>query len=158
MNLKTQLQQELAGSQLFTLGERMIELSDPPATLRCELTALDSLACAFKRLAVSSERLQRLSPEQLRAAAERLCARLTYLLEPVSVIETDAHGCVVQMRSDPPQKESDRTSYYELLLAREGEVSLARYARDGRNARQPIDAHVTREVLVRLAGDLSEAA
>jgi hypothetical protein len=64
---------------------------------------------------------------------------------------------VVQLRSDPPQQEPERTSYYELLLSRSGELSVVRYARDAGQTRQPIPAQVTREVLIRLAGDLSEA-
>ncbi len=96
-----------------------------------------------------------MSSDQLKATAEKLSARLTYLLEPISPIETDAHGCVVQMRSNPPQKEVDRTSYYELLVSRSGELSLCRYARVGGQTREPIAAHVTREVLARLAADFS---
>ena len=62
------------------------------------------------------------------------------------------------MRSNPPQKEADRTSYYELLVARTGELSLVRYSRAAGQPRESIPAHVTREVLCRLAGDLSAAA
>lgn len=157
MTLKEQLQQQLAGSQPFSLGEQVLEVSEGSRALRCELVALDSLACAFTRMSLRSDALRQFSSEQLRAAAERLSKRLTYLLEPIRPIEVDAQGSVVQLRSDPPQKETDRTSYYELLLSRGGELSLVRYARDAGQARQPIPAQVTREVLVRLAGDLSEA-
>ena len=91
----------------------------------------------------------------LKIKAEQLSARLTYLLEPISPIEIDSQGCVVQLRSNPPQKETDCTSYYELLLSRGGEISLCRYTRAVGQERKPIPAQVTREVLVRLAGDLS---
>ena len=94
----------------------------------------------------------------MKRIAEQLSAKLTYLLEPISPIETDAHGCVVQMRSNPPQKEADRTSYYELLVSRSGELSIRRYTRTAGQTRQTIPTQLTREVLCRLAGDLSEAA
>ena len=93
--------------------------------------------------------------EQLKKIAEQLSARLTYLLEPISPIETDAQGCVVQMRSNPPHKDADRTSYYELLVSRSGELSLCRYTRPAGAPRQLIAAHVTREVLLRLAADFA---
>jgi hypothetical protein len=87
-----------------------------------------------------------------------LASKLTYLLEPISPIETDAHGCVVQLRSNPPQKEDDRTSYYELLVSRSGELSLSRYSRAVGQKRDVVPAHVTREVLVRMAADFAGAA
>ena len=76
----------------------------------------------------------------------------------LSPIETDAQGCIVQMRSNPPQKESDRTSYYELLVSRTGELSLARYSRAAGQEREVIPAQVTREVLARLVDDFSSVA
>jgi hypothetical protein len=74
-------------------------------------------------------------------------------MEPISPIEFDAQGCVVQLRSAPPQRDDDGRSYYELLVRRGGEISLARYRKDNGGSRRQIAATVTREVLVRLAGD-----
>ncbi len=158
MNLKEQLQLALANAAPFSLGELTIEVSDGAQQFHCELTALDSLACAFQRLTLASDGLRRLTSEQLRGVAEQLSRRLTYLLEPISPIETDAQGCVVQMRSNPPHRDTDSTSYYELLVARAGQLTLVRYARAVGQSRQAVPAHVTREVLLRLAGDLSAAA
>ncbi len=87
--------------------------------------------------------------------AENLSQRLTYLLEPVSPIETDAEGCTVQLRSNPPQKEADRTSYYELLVSRAGEMSLCRWTRAAKSTRDLVPAQITREVLLRLASDFA---
>ena len=74
-------------------------------------------------------------------------------MEPISPIEIDAQGCVVQLRSNPPQRDDDGRSYYELLVRRGGEIALARYRKENGDARQPIAATVTREVLLRLVGD-----
>ena len=158
MTLNEQLQQALIAMPQFSSGEQSIDVSDGGQHLRCQLTALDSLACSFTRLALRAGILSNRSTDELKRIAEQLSAKLTYLLEPSSPIETDAQGCVVQMRSNPPQKEADRTSYYELLVARTGELSLVRYSRAVGQPRESIPAHVTREVLCRLASDLSAAA
>jgi hypothetical protein len=158
MTLKEQVQQALAAMPQFSLGEQSLEVGDGPLHLRCELAALDSLACAFNRLALRSDRVAAMSADELKKCAADLSAKLTYLLEPISPIETDAHGCVVQLRSHPPQKEDDRTSYYELLVSRSGELSLVRYSRAAGQSRQIIPTHVTREVLSRLVGDFASVA
>lgn len=158
MTLKQQLQQALASMHLFSAGSQPIVLIDAHQELICDLTALDTLACSFTRLVVRSTSLTNRSANELKAIAEGLSAKLTYLLEPISPIETDAAGCTVQMRSNPPQKEADRTSYYELLVAKAGELSLVRYARSAGSPREAVPAHLTREVLCRLVGDMSDAA
>ncbi len=158
MSLKAQLEQALAGIKQFSTGEQTVSASDDGQHLDCHLTALDSLGCAFTRLTLRSDRLAGQAIDELKQIADGLSKKLTYLLEPISPIETDAQCCVVQMRSNPPHKDADRTSYYELLVARSGELSLVRYSRTPGQMREMIPAHVTREVLCRLAGDLSAAA
>jgi hypothetical protein len=106
-------------------------------------------------LSLRCDKLAAMSTDGLKQVAANLSKRLTYLLEPISPIETDAEGCTVQMRSNPPHKDTDRTSYYELLVSRAGELSLCRYTRVAKGQRQAIPAQLTREVLVRLAGDFS---
>jgi hypothetical protein len=158
MTLKGQLQQSLASLPLFSSGEQLLDIRHDKQELRCQLLALDSLACSFTRLALRADTLSAMSLDQLKRTAEQLSTRLTYLLEPISPIEVDAHGCVVQMRSNPPQKEIDGTSYYELLVSRSGELSLCRFSRAPGEQRRIIPAQVTREVLVRLAADFSAVA
>jgi hypothetical protein len=120
--------------------------------------ALDSLACAFTSLSVASDRLAGVGTARLTEVAQSLAKRLTYLLEPISPIESDAEGCVVQMRSMPPKTQPDQIDYYELLVSREGLLSLVRYCRAKGSPRTAIPAQVTREVLVRLATDFAAAA
>jgi hypothetical protein len=157
MNLKEQTRQALAALPLFSGTAHTFELHAPEQHLRCELTALDSLACAFTELVLRSDRLTGKSTDELKQVAQNLSSKLTYLLEPISPIETDAEGCTVQMRSNPPQKEADRTSYYELIVARAGELRLVRYTRTPGQPREIVPAEVTREVLCRLVDDLSTA-
>jgi hypothetical protein len=63
----------------------------------------------------------------------------------------------VQLRSNPPQRDDDGRTYYELLVRRGGEIALTRYRKENGAARRPIAATVTREVLLRLVADFSAA-
>jgi hypothetical protein len=75
-------------------------------------------------------------------------------MEPIAPIEIDEAACVMQLRSNPPQRDDDGRSYYELLVRRGGEITLARYRKEnGAGGRRQIAANVTREVLLRLVGD-----
>ncbi len=105
-----------------------------------------------------SDRLSGAGIDRVKAVAANLAKRLTYLLEPISPIETDIDRCTVQMRSNPPKQSADQTDYYELLVARTGELSLLRYSRPKGGQRIAIAAQVTREVLLRLAADFDAAA
>jgi hypothetical protein len=152
-----ELKQALAGLTL-TSDAQTLQLFSEGQTLCIELAALDGLACSFTEVSLASPKLVGAPLASLKSTAEGLSKRLTYLLEPISPIETDAHGCTVQLRSMPPHKEDNVTSYYELLVSRDGRLSLVRFQRLAGGPRERIAAHVTREVLVRLAGDLSAAA
>ncbi len=155
MSLKQKLSGALAGLPLFSFGRQSLDVAEGQQQLRCELVALDSLACAFEDLNLTSARLKTLTIDELKQVAEQLSKRLTYLLEPISPIEFDAAGAVVQMRSNPPQKGDDGTTYYELLVNRAGTLNLCRYRRPAGQLRTLVPANVTREVLLRLADDLS---
>ena len=71
--------------------------------------------------------------------------------------QREADACVVQLRSSPPQRDDDGRSYYELLVRKGGEIALQRYRKEIGDARQPIAATVTREVLLRLVVDFETA-
>lgn len=158
MTLKESLTKALAAMSQFSTGEQSIDVGDGTLRLECQLVALGALGCAFNRFVLHAPRVAAMSTDELQQLAADLSARLTYLLEPISPIETDSEGCVVQMRSNPPQKDADRTSYYELLVSRSGELSLARYSRAAGGPREVIPAQVTREVLERLVDDFAAAA
>jgi hypothetical protein len=63
----------------------------------------------------------------------------------------------MQLRSNPPQRDDDGRTYYELLVRRGGEISLCRYRNENGAGRQAIPATVTCEVLLRLVGDFCSA-
>lgn len=158
MTLKTQLQAQLSAHCVFAGSAQTIEAVDGDLTLRCELEALDRTGCEFTRLSVSTPRLAGAATDRLQKIAAELSGRLTYLLEPISPVEVDHEQCVVQLRSSPPQKNDDGTTYYELLVRAGGELSLCRFSKQVGNVRQIVPAQVTREVLLRLAGDFEAAA
>ena len=157
MSLKSELKRHLTTVPCFRSGTQAIDLTDAGQQLHCNLVALDTLACALDDLGVHPVAEKNLSVEQLKASAGELAGRLTYLLEPISPIELDAEGCTVQLRSSPPQKDESATTYYELVLKRTGQLNLRRYSHKPGTVRTIVPAEVTREVLLRLVGDFSDA-
>ena len=155
MSLKSQAKRALTAIGPFSSGRETINVQHDRRRLTCELLALDAIGCAFQRLAVATNELSSASTDRLKSISQALEKRLTYLLEPISPIELDADGCVVQMRSSPPHKGDDGTTYYELLVHRGGELSLCRYHKKSGGQREMIDAHLTREVFLRLVEDFS---
>jgi hypothetical protein len=154
--LASQLAAEL--NALGTLSaSQSIDLTAADRSLHCELASLDRIGCEFMRLEVATAKLAGAATDQLQKIAEALSTRLTYLLEPISPIEVDQQGCTVQMRSSPPQRNDDGTQYYELLVRAGGQLSLARYRKPPGAVREAVAAQVTREVLLKLAGDLESA-
>ena len=150
MSLKNKLQSQLnraAG------GPQNVQLVEGALQLTCTLSEVHPLACRFDRLAVATDALRDASAEQLKGLSEALAERINYLLEPISPIEFDRQGCTVQLRSNPPQMGDDRTTYYELVVRRGGELALCRYQKPRGQVRQAIPAVVTQEVLLRLVSD-----
>jgi hypothetical protein len=156
MTLNEQAKTALANHANQT-GPLRLDLADGSDRLAAELLSVDRLGCEFTHLTLHTPSLAGASAERLQALAKSLAGRLTYLLEPISPIETDAEGCTVQMRSNPPQRGDDGTSYYELLVRRGGELDLRRWRKAPGGTRTPLAATVTREVFVRLVGDLASA-
>jgi hypothetical protein len=154
---KSQLQAILARLGSFELPTP-ITAEFGEQSLTCEMIALDSLACAFNYFSLQSGPLAKAPLTKLKTVAEDLSRRLTYLLEPITPVEVDAEGCVVQMRSNPPQKDDNSTTYYELLVRQGGLLSLQRYTRERDGERVRVPAQVTREVFLRLVYDFSTAA
>ena len=158
MSLVQQAQTALANLCCPAQFEQPINVSGSGQRFSVNLTAIDSIACAFTDFTLESDKLAPAPIEQLRKVAENLSARLTYLLEAIRPIEIDPDQCVVQMRSSPPQRNEDRTSYYELLVAKGGRLTLSRYEKPSGGLRQVVPAHLTREVFWRLLRDFSEVA
>jgi hypothetical protein len=158
MTLKAQAETALSNLSSFSQAAQIIGAAEGGQHLTAKLTGLDALALAFEHITLASNALADAPIEQLKKVADALAKRLTYLLEPISPIEVDADQCIVQMRSNPPQRDDNGTRYYELLVRRGGELSLRRFQKQGAGQRREISAQITREVFLRLVGDLSDAA
>ena len=151
MTLQKQFEHEF--SKLSAPGPATVTVVSPPRQLVCETVERDSLAVSFKHLRFATPELAGAKAPDLERIGKALAERLTYLMEPIAPIEFDAQECVVQLRSNPPQRDDDGRSYYELLVRRGGEITLTRYRKENGAGRQQIPATVTREVLSRLVGD-----
>lgn len=155
MKLRDDFLQELRN--LIGQTQQRVVASDGPRTVKCRVEMCDALSAAVTDFALETGELANAEIAKLQAASQALCQRVTYLLEPVSPIEIDSSGCVVQMRSNPPHKDDNGLRYYELTLRRGGCVSLSRYEKQAGNARAVVPATLTHEVLARLVEDFNSA-
>lgn len=153
MNLKSEIQSELT-TLAAQGGCGRIGIDDGSGKLTIEVIAIDAIGCSIEQIAYFTKKMASLSMPQLTKLSQELTKKLTYLLEPIGVIETDLDSATIQLRSTPPQKERERTEYYELLVRRGGEITLVRWQKEEGRIRELTPAHFTREVLCRLACDL----
>lgn len=97
--------------------------------------------------------------DELCAWADRVAAKVTYLMEPLHLIEADAQGVEVELRSQTPTPRAGTRNYFEARLNRAGHLTIARLAFDNATrTRHRVPFQLTREVLERLADDLVATA
>jgi hypothetical protein len=157
MSIQPEIERELKRIQAVR-GRGLLQVDCEAGRVEADLVAVDAIGCSFQTLGLSTSKLAGASIEELKAISDALTSRLTYLLEPIGLVEADADRCSIQLRSNPPQKGEDETSYYELMVRRGGDITLSRYSKKTGQLRQIVPAHVTREVLSRLADDFIAAA
>ena len=153
MSLSSKLLVELRGCA--GQAGQSISVSEGGRVVRCEATQCDALAVTIEELVLGTAELAGATVAQLQAASRDVASRVNYLLEPIAPIETDATGCSVQLRSNPPQRDDNGFRYYELLLRRGGSVELARYEKHAGQPRVCVPAVLTHEVVGRLVDDFS---
>ena len=136
-----------------------ITVDEGPNRITLDLTALDSVGVAFDSLEYAATDRGDWSSQDLNAWGERIARRVTYLMEPLRVLEIDAGGGEVQIRSDAPTPRAETRSYYEVRLNRRGTCRLERYVYDEiTRQRSRTGCHLTREVVERLADDLAASS
>jgi hypothetical protein len=124
--------------------------------LALNLTALDAVGVAFESLEFATTGRPEWSSDDLRKWGDRLSARATYLMESLKVLEVDAAGGEVHLRSQAPTARDEQRSYYEFRLFKQGMLRMERCTFDeASRRRRRIPCHLTREVLERLADDLA---
>ncbi len=132
-----------------------VAAEEGPDRIALNLTAEGAVGLAFDGLDYARSGHPGLTTEGLRGWSDRLAARLTYLMEPLVVLEVDAEAGEAELRSQSPTPRGDRRSYYEVRLRREGSLHLRRVGFDDQTRRRlPVPCQMTREVLERLADDL----
>ncbi len=132
-----------------------------PDRLELSVTAAAPVGVELDRLDVSVQDPARpvWSIDELRAWGDRVARRVTYLMEPLVVVEVDAQGGEVEIRSQSPTPRGQLRSFFEVRLGVLGTLRMHRLrfdAADGRRHATPFQ--LSREVLERLADDLPAAA
>jgi len=136
----------------------LVEAEAGPSRIALGVTERGPVGLAFVELHYARSNAGELSTEALRAWGNRLAARLTYLMEPLVVLEVDAQAGEAELRSQSPTPRGDRRSFYEVRLRSEGTLLLRRIAFDqATQSRQVVSCQMTREVLERLVDDLADS-
>src|SRR6185312_5443535 len=76
-----------------------VTAEDEAHRLSIHLTALGPVGLAFSTLNFATHSTAERTPEVLRSWGERLSSRVTYLMEPLVVLEQDPLGGEVELRS-----------------------------------------------------------
>lgn len=150
--------------QLKSLGgssgtaPQTVTLTGPDAVeVDVEFAAVDSMSCAVREIRLRVPSLVDAGADVLERWADAISQRVTYLLEGVGPLEVDEENAQVLVRSTPPDKQADGTTFYEIFLASQsnGNFSLRRYrAQKGTPGRDQVDIQLTHQVLTRLVDDL----
>jgi len=160
MSLREQITRSLAGLKgLDSEVPTSVEWStDGGLAVRVDFTVVDSLSCGFRELWISADELKNAPFDTLQAWADALCKKVTYLLENIGPVETDADLQTVLIRSTPPSKQPDQTTFYEMLVQAPGTICLHRCTRTAHGSdRNSCDIQITHEVLVKLVQDIVAA-
>ena len=124
--------------------------------LTLQLCALDTVGLAFTALEFTTTSPAEWTSDALRAWGERLAGRVSYLMEPLKVLEVEPEGGEVQIRSQSPTTRSEQRGYYEVRLFKTGSLRMERFAFDqATRQRRPVPCQLTREVVERLADDIA---
>ena len=132
---------------------------DAEGRLALNVTAQGPVGLAFDRLEFTAADRAERAPKALRAWADRLASKLTYLMEPLVVVEIDPLAGEAELRSESPTPRGDLRAYYEVVLHKSAVLRLSRVVFDeATRRRRPADCQLTVEVLERLADDLVACA
>jgi hypothetical protein len=136
-----------------------VTVDEGQGRLTLKIAALDSVGVALDSLEYAATVPKEWTSQDLNAWGERLSGRLTYLMEPLKILEVDGGAGEVLLRSQEPSRRGDARNYYEIRLRRDGSCRVERVAFDEvERRRTPSRCHFTREVVERLADDIAAAS
>ena len=155
MNLSRKIAAALDENTKVHLPPCVVTVEEGAHRLTLNLTAIDTVGLAFDSMEFAATDRTDWTPESLRSWGDRLAGRVTYLMEPFRVLEVDAEGGEVCLRSQSPTSRDQKRSYYEIRLGKGGTLRLERRIFDETSrARDRAACQLTREVLERLADDI----
>ena len=155
MNISESIRRGVQHRAPFHNHVEQIIASESGLTVRCAVSGAERLACALTQLELVEEGLKSLTMEQLNARAERICQKITYLLEPLGKIEVDSLAKSALLRSAKPKTTGTQISYYELLASADRHTTLKRYCYDAsRRDRTAVEFSLSNEQLELLLDDL----
>jgi hypothetical protein len=132
-----------------------VAVEEGPHRLTLQLTASSPLGVECDALEFQADDHPEWSLDDLKGWGDRLAGRLTYLMEPLVILEADPIAGEVALRSRTPTPRQGQRSYYEVRLGRAGTLRLGRVAYDeAARVRRPVPCQLTREALERLVDDL----
>jgi hypothetical protein len=133
-----------------------VTVEDSPSRLTLNLTALDTVGLAFSTMEFANTSRTEWSADALKEWGARLSKRVTYLMEPLKVLEVHDQEGEVQMRSQSPTPRNLERAYYEMRLFRQGNLRMERIIFDETTRqRRQVPCQLTRETLERLADDIA---
>lgn len=91
----------------------------------------------------------------LEQRAKTVIAKLTYLVENLSVVEADQNSSKIQIRSLSPEKKEGVVTYFEIILE-PNSLTFARIQSNQEGLRVTIPFQLTKEVFERLVNDLAD--
>jgi hypothetical protein len=132
-----------------------VAIEDTGNRLVMHLTASGPVGLAFESFDFTAAPTREWTPTLAKAWGDRIAARVTYLMEPLVVLEQDALAGDVALRSHAPTARGERRAYYEIRINGAGSLHFERVAFDDSiRRRHPVDCMMTREVLERLIDDV----
>ncbi len=155
MNLSKKIAAALDENTKVHLPPCDIAVEEGAHRLTLHITAIDTVGLAFDSLEFVATDRTDWTPDSLRSWGDRLAARVTYLMEPFKILEVDAEGGEVCLRSQSPTARNQKRSYYEIRLGKSGTLRMERRTFDeAARVRDRSTCQLTREVLERLADDI----
>jgi len=95
----------------------LLEWKSGDVTLKAEIAEEDTIGLLLAGLIVERDIQENQNPlEYLRAAAEAIEKKITYLMEPLKLVELDSTSNAMQIRSEKPEIVEGGISYFECIL------------------------------------------
>ena len=144
-------------SQSLIVGQPLVvSIHANSAAIEARVNAFDTLGIALSGLVIQNP----IGTSRLDDLARTVCERITYLWEPLMLIEYDLDQRRADMRSAPPFVDDEVISYYEGQLTEQNgsaSLKLSRFAKSKHaQRRSEVPLTLTHEAFRRLVDDLHD--